>query len=681
MTIVATTSSTGSLSVEVAAREFPSNRGAMCRKGYASAELLTAKERLTAPLLRKERGGPLQPVSWDTALNVLVDRIRTFQAESGRDAIAAFGGGGLTNETAYMLGKFVRVVLGSKNIDYNGRFCMASAAVAGQRAFGIDRGLPFPLADLPAVEVILLVGGNPAETMPPIMQYFDAQRAAGGELVVVDPRRTATAEFATRYLPIAPGTDAALANGLLYVALRDHLLDEQFIREKTTGFAQVRQHVAQYWPDRVERITGIAAQEIVDLAHRLGKAKSACVLTARGAEQQSRGVHNVQALINLVLALGHVGKPGSGFGCLTGQGNGQGGREHGQKADQLPGYRQLSNPEHREAVARVWQVNAGDLPGPGPSACELIDSLGSGSGPRALIVMGSNLMVSAPDVAHVEQKLRALELLVVADTFLSETAALADIVLPVCHWAEHDGTLTNLEGRLLRRRRALPPPDGVRTDLEILELVAQRLGKERFVSANPQDVFDELARASKGGVADYSGFSHARLDADDGLFWPCRSPEHAGTPRLFADGFPTPDGRARFHVAPFLEPVERVDEEFPLYLTTGRLLAHYQTGNQTHRVPSLEAAEPEPFVQIHPELARTFGIGDGDWVTLRTRRGRVVVRAKHSASLRLDTVFLPFHWGGTACANTLTSRTLDPSSKIPEFKLSAVSVQRLEVQA
>jgi len=579
-----------------------------------------------------------------------------------------------------MLGKFVRVVLGSKHIDYNGRFCMASAAVACQRAFGIDRGLPFPLEDLPAAEVILLVGGNPAETMPPLMQYFDAQRAAGGDFVVVDPRRTSTAEFASRYLAITPGTDAALANGLLYVALRDHLIDEDFIREKTTGFAQVRQHAAQYWPDRVERITGIPAGQIVELAHLLGKAKSVCTLTARGAEQQSRGVHNVQAFINLMLALGQSGKPSSGFGCLTGQGNGQGGREHGQKADQLPGYRQLGNPEHRAAVARVWQVDPQDLPVPGLSACELLDSIGTDAGPRALIVMGSNLMVSAPDLGHVARKLDALDLLVVADSFLSETAAIADIVLPVCHWAEHDGTLTNLEGRLLRRRRALEPPAGVLSDLRILELIATRLGKGRFVSSSPSDVFDELARASQGGLADYAGFSHARLDADDGLFWPCGSREHPGTPRLFGDGFATPDRRARFHVAPFLEPAERVSEEFPFYLTTGRLLAHYQTGNQTHRVPTLESAEPEPFVQLHPQLAASFGIGDGDWVSLRTRRGCAVLRAKLSASLRFDTVFVPFHWGGAAAANALTSRTLDPSSKIPEFKLSAVALERLDVE-
>jgi assimilatory nitrate reductase catalytic subunit len=328
---------------EVAARDFPTNKGGLCRKGWSAAELLSAPDRLTQPLVRRNED-TLVPASWDEAIDVVATTIRTLHASYGRDAMALYGGGGLTNEKAYMLGKFARVVLGTKNIDYNGRFCMASAAAANQRVFGIDRGLPFPLEDIPGAEVILLVGANPAETMPPLMQYFDEQRARGGKLIVADPRRTPTAELAGLHLQLTPGTDAALANGLLFVAIRDRLVDERFIAERTRDFELARRAVASYWPDRVERITGVPAASIVAAARLLGTAKTAMIFTARGPEQQSHGVDNVIGFTNLALALGHAGKPNSGYACLTGQGNGQGGREHGQKADQLPGYRRSRMP-------------------------------------------------------------------------------------------------------------------------------------------------------------------------------------------------------------------------------------------------------------------------------------------------------------------------------------------------
>ena len=266
------------------------------------------------------------------------------RADYGADAVGIFGGGSLTNEKAYLLGKFARVALGTANIDYNGRFCMSSAAAAGIRAFGVDRGLPFPLEDIPQAEVVLLVGGNIAETMPPIMQYFEAQRSNGGQLIVADPRRTTTAAAADLHLRLTPGSDAALANGLLHLLVRDGLIDDDYIRERTEGFARVREVAAAYWPERVERITGVPEAELLQAARMLGRAKTAMVLTGRGAEQQAQGVSNVLSFINLALALGQVGRPYSGYGCLTGQGNGQGGREHGQKADQLPGYRLINDP-------------------------------------------------------------------------------------------------------------------------------------------------------------------------------------------------------------------------------------------------------------------------------------------------------------------------------------------------
>jgi assimilatory nitrate reductase catalytic subunit len=677
---------------DVQARDFPTNRGALCRKGWSAADLLAAPDRLTTPLVRArpaERPGPdnpLVPAGWDEALDLVGARMRALQQRHGQDAVGVFGGGGLTNETAYMLGKFARVVLRSRNIDYNGRFCMASAAVAATRAFGVDRGLPFPVTALAAAEVIVLVGANPAETMPPLMQHLDEQRARGGQLMVIDPRRTATAAGATLHLQLTPGTDAALANGLLHIALRDRLVDRDFIAARTEGFPAVERVAAAYWPDRVERITGVPARLIVEAAHLIGEAGSAFVITARGAEQHSHGVDNVLAFINLSLALGKVGRPSSGFGCLTGQGNGQGGREHGQKSDQLPGYRKLADPEHRAAVAAVWGVNAADLPGPGPSALELLENVGAPGGLRALLVMGSNLAVSAPDANASERRLRALDLLVVADLFLSETAALADVVLPVCQWAEHEGTMTNLEGRLLYRARAKAPPPGVRTDLEILKQLALRLDRGHLIEDSPSAAFDELRRASAGGLADYAGIDYQRLRDGEALFWPCPTPDHPGTPRLFQNGdgdgagagFATPSGRARFHPVEHHGPAETPDDEFPFYLTTGRLLAHYQSGTQTRRVASLAAAEPEAFVEIHPDLAASHGIAERDLVLVRSRRGQASLRARLSRDIRYDTVFVPFHFAGPGRANNLTSTARDASSLIPEFKVAAVAIARAQ---
>jgi len=661
------------LSVE--GRDFPSNRGALCRKGFSAGELLAAPDRLTTPLLRRTKGEALQPASWQEAIELIGARIEALTLEHGADSVGTFGGGGLTNETAYALGKFTRVVLGSRNIDYNGRFCMASAATALTKAFGIDRGLPFPLADLGETELLLLVGANPAETMPPLMQYVDLMKSRGGRLIVVDPRRTPTAEAASLHLQPVPGTDVALANGILHLLLKSGAIDGDFIAARTSNFEAVRRLVQQYWPDRVERITGVPAAEIERAAAWLGEAKTVIGLTARGVEQMSHGTDGVLSFVNLLLALGQVGKAHAGFGCLTGQGNGQGGREHGQKADQLPGYRKLGDPDDRAAVAAVWGVTPESLPGPGPAAMELLEGIGLPGGLLGLLVVGSNLVVSAPRAARVTEQLRRLELLVVCDAFLSDTARLADVVLPVCHFAEHEGTMTNLEGRLLWRQKAVEPPPGVLTDLQVLELLAIRLGKGAHITSDARHTFAELGRASSGGLADYVGFDYERLGAGEELFWPCPSPGHPGTPRLFVDGFPTPDGRARFHPVDFTPSSERVDERYPYFLTTGRLLAHYQTATQTSRIQGLMAAEPESFVSMHPSLAGTLGLRDGDLCRVRSRHGEVLLKVRTTTTLRLDTVFVPFHFGGAQRANLLTSGLVDPVSKIPEFKLTAVQIE------
>ncbi|MFE5831248.1 molybdopterin oxidoreductase family protein [Streptomyces sp. NPDC056488] len=668
------TSAGGRVTVTPAVLAGTGKRGGLCQKGWTAPEVLTTADRLRTPLVRGA-DGRLAPATWDAALDLVAGRLAELRAAHGPDAVGVFGGGGLTNEKAYLLGKFARVALGTSRIDYNGRFCMSSAAVAGNAAFGVDRGLPFPVTDLDEADVVLLAGANPAETMPPLVRHLDR----AGALVVIDPRRTATAERAALHLRPAPGTDLALALGLLQLTVVDGHLDRAYVEERTGGFEETWRRALAWTPERTERTTGVPVAAQREAVRLLAGARRAYVLTGRGAEQHSKGTDTVSAFINLALALGLPGREGSGYGCLTGQGNGQGGRELGQKSDQLPGYRSITDPAARAHVAEVWGVDPERLPGPGPSAYELLDSLGTEHGPRALLVFGSNPVVSAPHAGHVTERLAALDLLVVADFVPSETARLADVVLPVTQWAEEEGTLTSLEGRVLRRRRLLDPPPGVRSDLEVLRGLAVRLGEpaERW-PGRPGEVFDELRRATAGGRADYSGVSYERLDAGEVLHWPCPAPGHPGTPRLFLDSFGHPDGRARFVPVEHRDAAERPGGSFDLYGTTGRVLAHYQSGAQTRRVERLAKAVPEAYVEIHPDTARRAGLVEGGLARVVSARGAVVARVRAVESLRTDTVFLPFHFPGEGRANLLTSGALDPRSGMPEFKVSAVRVEPVD---
>ncbi|MFF5185014.1 molybdopterin oxidoreductase family protein [Streptomyces sp. NPDC000345] len=688
--------------VEVVERpDFPVNRGALCGKGRTAPAVLSSRVRLTSPLVRS--GDSLVPATWDEALDRIAGELRRVRTEYGADALGVFGGGGLTNEKAYTLGKFARVVLGTSQIDYNGRFCMSSSAAGGIKAFGLDRGLPFPMEDIPKTGCVILVGSNLAETMPPSLRFFQELRENGGTLIVVDPRRTKTAEQADLHLAPRPGTDLALALGLLHLVVAEGRVDEEYVAERTVGWEDARAAAMAHWPEYVERITGVSVPQLREAVRLFCEPEAAMVLTARGPEQQSKGTDTVGAWINLCLATGRAGRPLSGYGCLTGQGNGQGGREHGQKADQLPGYRKLDDPAARRHVAEVWGVDPDSLPGPGRSAYELLDALGTDV--RSLLLMGSNPVVSAPRAAHVEERLKSLDFLAVCDVVLSETAALADVVLPVTQWAEETGTTTSLEGRVLLRRQALTPPDGVRSDLEVLHELAARLGVEKGFPTDPEEVFEELRRASAGGVADYSGITYRRLAEENGVFWPCPAPvreedgedaaldalpddpaqdpeparaAHPGTPRLFLDRFATPDGRARFTPVSHRPAAEEPDDEYPVLLTTGRVVAQYQSGAQTRRVDELNAAAPGPFVELHPRLAARLGAAEGDPVAVVSRRGRAVAPARITTGIRPDTVFMPFHWPGEGRANTLTNPALDPTSRMPEFKVCAVRVEIAE---
>lgn len=663
---------------------FPTNQGRLCQKGWTAAEVLTTPDRLTTPLIRRD--GELVPTDWDTALTHVASELLRLRAAHGPASVAVFGGGGLTNEKAYQLGRFARVALATPNIDYNGRFCMSSAAAGGRRAFGLDRGLPFPLSDLDGADAIVLVGSNPSETMPPFVTHLAGAQQAGG-LVVVDPRRTPTAALTSDgrglHLSPLPGTDLALLLGLTQILWTEGLVDRAYLAERVAGVEGLRASLAAWWPERVERVTGMPVVELRRTARMLaaaspaGGGRGAYVLTGRGAEQHAHGTDTVTAAVNLALCLGLPGRVGSGYGCLTGQGNGQGGREHGLKADQLPGYRAITDPVARAHVAGVWGVAPDSLPGPGLPAVALFEALATPGGPRAMLIHGANPVVSLPDVLRLTERLRGLDLLVVSDFVLSETAAMADVVLPVTQWAEETGTMTNLEGRLLLRDRATEPPAGVRTELDVWGELAERLGSPIPFSRDPAVVFDELARASAGGVADYSGFSHDRLRSGEALYWPCPEPGHPGTPRVFLDRFPTPDGRAVLHAVDHTPPDDTLTAELPLYLVTGRVLQHYQSGAQTRRVPALLQVEPEAHVELHPLLAARLGIAAGDLVAVHSRRGRCEAVARLTEGIRVDTVFMPFHYPDGGAVNRVTNAATDPISGMPELKVAAVRLEAI----
>lgn len=668
--------------LQVAGRDFPANRGGLCRKGWTSAELLQRSDRLTAPLLRQP-DGTYAGIGWEEAYERFVAEIRAAQQAYGRDGVGVFGGASLTNEKAYLLGKFVRVALRSAMVDYNGRFCMAAAAAAGNRSFGLDRGLPFPVSDLDDAHTIMLLGSNVADTMPPFVQHLARARESGG-LIVVDPRRSATAELTAdasgTHLQAVPGTDLVLLLGLAHVVLADQLADEAYLQDRTTGLDALRPILNQWWPERVESVTGVPAERIRAVAHRLARnPRGTYILTGRGVEQHADGTDTATAAINLALLLGLPGGQASGYGTFTGQGNGQGGREHGLKADQLPGYRAIADPADRAAVAAVWGIDPNDLPGPGLPAVQLLGSLGVPGGVRCLWINGANVVVSAPDATAVAAALDRLDFCVVSDFFFSETCAHADLVLPVTQWAEEEGTLTNLEGRVLRRRTAIEPPAGVRSELTIITELAARLGVRGFTD-DPAAVFRELTAASAGGRADYSAITWERLDAGEALHWPCSPGREEGTPRLFLDRFAHPDGRAR------LIPVRpRTGEPLlaggTLVLTTGRLLEHYQSGTQTRRVDSLSAAAPEGRLQIHPAAAAQRGIGEADEVEVESARGVVRARASLTTAIRPDTIFLPFHFAADHAANRVVAARTDPIAGIPEFKATPVTVRRVPAAA
>ncbi len=667
----------------------PFSNGMLCPKGVKRYLQGAHPDRLTTALERDETAASgFRSLPYDQAIQRTAAEIQRIQSTYGNDSFAMLSGASLTTEKAYLMGKFARVALKTANIDYNGRLCMVSAAAGNKKAFGIDRAAN-PWADMLTSEVIWIAGANVAECAPITTNYVWQAREHGAKIIVVDPRITPIARTCDLFLPIKPGRDIALFNGILHLMIEHDWLDHDFINNHTVGFDALAEHVKQWTPRHTAEVTGITERAIQQAAEMWGTAKSSFLLHARGIEHHSHGVQNVLGAINIVLASGRIGREGCGYATITGQGNGQGGREHGQKCDQLPGARDISSPEHRAYISEVWGIDEKELPGAGVDAYEIFRKIERGE-IKGLLSLCFNPVVSLPDNAFVKRMLDKLEFYGVIDFFLNESAHHADIVLPGSLHEEDEGIVTQIEGRVIKINKAIDPPGEAKQDWRIIQDLAKALGRERgFTFTEPREILDELRVASKGGVADYSGITYEKVEAQGGVFWPCPSDEHIGTPRLFEPGswnpiakgagpFYFPDGKARFNVAPYTPPAEDTDDEYPIILTTGRVVSQFLSGTQTRRIGPLVNQYPEPLLELHPQLAEKLGIKDGDQVTAESRRGTITLPAHVVTTIRPDTVFIPYHWPGHKSANQLTIAAQDPISKIPEYKVCAVRLRKSE---
>ncbi|ADC49156.1 NasC nitrate/nitrite assimilative reduction [Alkalihalophilus pseudofirmus OF4] len=657
------------------AKDNPTSQGRLCIKGLHAHQHALHKDRIRNPLLNVD--GEFQEISWEHAIALIKEKFTGIQSSYGKNALSVYGSATITNEEAYLLGKFARVALQTKYIDYNGRLCMSSAASAAVQTFGMDRGFTNSIRDIEGTRCIILAGTNIAECQPTMMPYFERAKEKGCFIIAIDPRETMTTKLADIHLKVKPGMDAALANGILKVIIEKGLIDHSFIEQRVAGFDEVKSHVASLDLEEIARLTGVESKLIEQAATVFGKEETGMIFTARGVEQQTDGSISVRNFLNILLATGKVGKAYSGFGAVTGQGNGQGAREHGQKADQLPGYRSIENQEHREYVANLWGVKEKDLPRKGVSAFEMFEKMNEGE-IKGLFLMCSNPIVSNPSSAFVKQAIEKLDFFVAVDMFISETASLADLILPATSYLETSGTMTNVEGRVTLREASFPLKANAKHDWQIICEVAQALGYGDYFSYHTsEEIFEELRKVSKGGLADYSGITYDRLRKENGILWPCTDELHPGTERLFEERFAHSDGKAKMIPVPNKAEVkkETPSEDFPLYLTTGRVMSHYLTGVQTRKSSSLAAREFESFMEIHPETAREYKINDQALVEIESERGSIIVRSRLSASIRKDTLFVPFHWEETQNVNQLISKKLDPTCRMPGFKVSAVRIR------
>jgi ferredoxin-nitrate reductase len=660
----------------------PANLGGICAKGATLPQTLHAPDRLLQPHVRSRKSGQLQPTTWDKAIKQAASQLREIVAQHGPDAIAFYGSGQLDSETVYLVGKLFKGCLGTNNTDSNSRLCMATSVAAYRAALGCDAP-PCCYDDIELADTLLVIGSNMSDAHPVSFDRLLASRKQRGDqrLIVVDPRRTRTAEQADLHVPIAPGGDIALLNLVSRRLLLEGAIDLTFIGEHTRGFEEYCVLLEALDERSALASCGIDAALLAYLVDMLSGAGALLSFYCMGLGQSTVGMSKINSLINLHLLTGQIGKPGAGPFSLTGQPNAMGGREGGLLAHQLPGYRFVEEAQHRREVEAYWRRPAGSIsPRAGLTAVEMFRALETGK-LKAIWIAATNPLVSLPDLHQVRRALARAELVIVQDVYHpTETTQLAHVLLPAANWGEKEWTSTNSERMVSFSERLLTPPGAARPDWEIVAAMGRELGFAGFEFAERDDVWDEFIPLTAGRPCDMSGMTAQRLRAVKGLQWPCPDLEHAGTKRRYLEKhFATPDGKAAFVPRAHREPRETVDHEFPLVLTTGRLYAHWHSLTRTGKSAKLVRRDPAAFVEIHPTDAARLGIFDGAMVQLSSRRGTIRLPARISDAAQAGLVFVPFHWGDQSseqtAANYLTISAIGRVAKQPEFKYCAVAAE------
>ncbi len=663
--------------VEVVGRDGPSNHGKLCVKGRFGFDYVHSPERLTVPLIRKpdvpkndvaiDPANPLshfREASWEEALEAAAAGLKTIRDREGGRALAGFGSAKGSNEEAYLFQKLVRTGFGSNNVDHCTRLCHASSVAALMETIG-SGAVTAPFMDAGLSDVIMVIGANPTVNHPVAATFFKQAVKRGAKLIVVDPRGQALSRFATWMLQEKSGADVSLLNAMMHVIVEEGLTDEQYIQAHTEGFESLTKHLQDYSPEAMEKICGISAADIREAARAYATAERAIVFWGMGMSQHVHGTDNCRSLISLALMTGQVGRPGTGLHPLRGQNNVQGASDAGLIPMVLPDYRPVDDATARSAFEAAWDCNLD--PEPGLTVVEITDAIHRDV-VKGLYIMGENPAMSDPNVGHARAALAKLEHLVVQDIFLTETACFADVVLPASAWPEKDGTVTNTNRQVQIGRKALPLPGQARLDLEIIQNIANRLDLN-WQYPDAATVFTEMRRV----MPSIAGITWNRLQADNSVTYPCRKEGDPGDPVLFGDGFPTPNGRGKFVPAGLVPPDELPDQDFPMILTTGRLLEHWHTGAITRRSDILDEIEPEPTAHLAPADLDAMGLVAGDPITVSSRRGEIRLKSRADAGVQQGTVFIPFCFA-EAAANLLTNDALDPYGKIAEMKFCAVRV-------
>jgi formate dehydrogenase major subunit len=676
----------------VEGRDGPANHGRLCVKGRYGFDYVSHPDRLTRPLIRradapKDPAAVLDPrtarslfreASWEEALAVAGGALRGIRDTHGAHALAGFGSAKGSNEEAYLFQKLVRLGFGSNNVDHCTRLCHASSVTALLEGIG-SGAVSNPVMDVTLADVVVVIGANPAVNHPVAATWIKNAVRRGTRLIVMDPRGSDLARHAHRFLQFKPDTDVALLNAMLHVIVEEGLVDRAFVEARTEGFEALRDTVRGFSPEAMAPVCGIDAATIREVARLYATSRASMILWGMGVSQHVHGTDNARCLIALALMTGQIGRPGTGLHPLRGQNNVQGASDAGLIPMMYPDYHRVDDPQSAQRVAEVWGVPAARLdPRPGLTVVEVMGAILAGR-LRGLYVMGENPAMSDPDANHAREALAKLEMLVVQDIFLTETACLADVVLPASAFAEKWGTFTNTDRTLQLGRPALPLPGDARQDLWILTAMAARMGLDwSAYGATPSDCSEAVARVHdemRLTMPSIAGITWERLLRDGAVTYPCTHEDDPGTPVVFTDHFPTSSGRARFVPADIVPADERPDHDYPMVLITGRQLEHWHTGSMTRRSTVLDAIEPDPVALVHPLDLDAMGVAPGDLVTVESRRGHVSLYARADESTPRGAVFVAFCWA-EAAINRLTNPALDPAAKIPEFKYCAVRLTR-----